>query len=222
MHHRWDLSPTEAVALQRELRTRVDTSRWGGRPRTIGGADISYNRFSDVIYAAIVVLDYESQEVIRRSTVEDKMTFPYVPGLLSFREIPSLYKAWEALEGKPDVMMMDGHGIAHPRRLGIATHFGLLTGVPTIGCGKTVLLGKFDEPAPARGSYSEMVDRGEVVAYALRTKNRVKPVYTGPGNGISLEEARDITLHCARGYRIPEPTRQAHLLANALRRGEVT
>ena len=222
MTHPWNLTPTEAVALQRELREQVDTSPWGGSPRTIGGADISYNKFSDVIYAAIVVLDYATQEVIHRSMVHDKMTFPYVPGLLSFREIPSLMKAWNALEPKPDLMMMDGHGIAHPRRIGIATHFGLLTGVPTIGCGKTVLLGKFEEPGLEKGSYSPMIDQGETVAYALRTKNKVKPVYTGPGNGLSLEEARDITLHCARGYRIPEPTRQAHLLANALRRGEET
>ncbi len=219
--HDWRLSASEAIHLQQRLRSQVDLSPIGKPVRTIAGADISYNKFSDVIYAGIVILDYETQQVIGHSTVIGTMTFPYIPGLLSFRELPALLLAWQALPAAPDVVMLDGQGIAHPRRLGVASHFGLVAGIPALGCGKTVLTGKFDDPAPTKGSYSPMLDKGEVVGYALRTKDKTAPVYISPGTGLTLDEARQIALHCARGYRIPEPTRQAHLLVNQLRRGEI-
>lgn len=220
--HDWHLSPAEAIALQQDLRSHVDLQPLQQPPRTIAGADISYNRFSDIIYAGIIVLDYTTQRPLCRSTVIGKMTFPYVPGLLSFRELPALMEAWQQLEERPDTIMLDGHGIAHPRRLGIATHFGLVSGCPSLGCGKSVLVGKFDPPPPVRGARSPMIHQGQTIGCALRTKDRVNPVYVSPGQGMSLEDAVSIALHCARGYRIPEPTRQAHLLVNELRRGELS
>lgn len=219
--HNWRLTTQEAILCQQQLRRHVDLQPLAARPRTIAGADISYNRFSDVGYATIIVLNYADTRPVYSASVEGRMEFPYIPGLLSFRELPILCRAWELLPEAPDVIMLDGHGIAHPRRMGIASHFGLLTDCPAMGCGKTVLVGTFEEPAPERGAFSPMVYKEEVVAVALRTKNKVKPVYVGPGHKMNLENARTIALETARGYRIPEPTRQAHLLVNRLRRGEV-
>lgn len=216
----WKLSPEEAIERQKELQrlTRLDPLT---RPiRTIGGADIAYDQSSDIIYAGIVLLDYESMEVLLCCSVEDRMQFPYIPGLLSFREIPAIMKAWNNLPYQPDVLMMDGHGIAHPRRVGVATHFGILTGCPTLGCGKTHLLGDYAELGVEKGSTSVLVDQGETIGHVVRTRENVKQVWISPGHGMSLEQSVEIALHCAREYRIPEPTRQADLLVNAIRRGE--
>lgn len=221
IQHDWDLSPKGAVQLQKQLREQIVIQPYDQPIQRIGGADISYNRFSDVIYAGIVVLDYVTQLPLYSATVLAKMRFPYIPGLLSFREIPAIYRAWEALPEKPDVIMIDGHGINHPRRLGIAAHFGLVSGHPSLGCAKKHLCGTFIEPPRIRGHYSTIEDKGERIGYVLCTKDKVKPVWTSPGHLIGMEQSAKITLHCARGYRIPEPTRQAHLLVNAFRRGEI-
>jgi deoxyribonuclease V len=149
------------------------------------------------------------------------MRFPYIPGLLSFREIPALYAAWQALTEKPDVLAMDGHGINHPRRLGIATHFGLITGQATLGFAKNHLTGNYREPGPQKGDFSNVIDQGEKIGYVLRTRKRVKPIWVSPGHKISMNQSLEIALHCSRGLRIPEPTRQAHLMVNELRRGEI-
>lgn len=218
--HDWDISPTEAVALQRELAGRVQIKPLDlSRIQTIAGADISFNKFSETIYAGIVVLKFPSLEIIERCGVVSETRFPYVPGLLSFREIPALLEAWAKLENVPDVLVCDGQGIAHPRRVGVASHAGILIERPTIGCGKSVLVGKFEEPDIARGSWQPMIHRGETVGAALRTKNKVQPVYVSPGHLIDLPSAIEILLHCDGGYRIPEPTRQAHLFVNELRVG---
>jgi deoxyribonuclease V len=150
-----------------------------------------------------------------------RMTFPYVPGLLSFREIPVLLEAWKLLPVKPEVLLVDGHGIMHPRRMGIATHLGLLTGLPAVGCGKSRLLGTYEMPGECRGSYSPLYDKDDLLGHVLRTKNRVKPLFISPGHLIDFEGARHLALHYARGYRLSEPTRQAHLIVNALRREEI-
>ncbi|MCB0547171.1 MAG: deoxyribonuclease V [Phaeodactylibacter sp.] len=221
IRHGWNLSPTEAVALQRQLREEIRLTPYEGPIRFIGGADLSYNKGSDEFYAGIVVLDYESMKPVAHSTVIRRSPFPYIPGLLSFREIPSLMEAWERLPIKPEVMVFDGHGIAHPRRMGIAAHFGLLSDTPSIGCAKKRLTGKYEAPPLKRGAYSPILDGDEVLGFALCAKDGVKPVFVSPGHRIGLEQSREIMLHCARGYKIPEPTRQAHLLVNALRRGEV-
>ncbi len=218
--HDWNLSPREAVELQRSLRERVRVEPLAGKVETIAGADISFNKFSSVLYAGIVVVRLPSLEVIEEVGVVSETRFPYVPGLLSFRESPPVLEAWAKLKIEPDAVMFDGQGIAHPRRVGIASHVGLLIKRPTLGCAKSVLVGKYEEPEAERGSWSPLIDKGETIGAALRTKTRVKPIYVSPGHLIDLAGAIELTLACDGGYRQPEPTRLAHHLVNALRRGE--
>lgn len=215
--HSWDVSPSEAVALQKQLQAQVEICALEKTPQTIAGADISFNRFSDVVFAGIVVMKFPSLEVIEEAGVQTRATFPYVPGLLSFRELPALAEAWQKLSVRPDVLVLDGQGTAHPRRFGIACHAGLFFDVPALGCAKSVLRGRFEMPGENRGSWSPMTDRNEVIGAAVRTKNRVTPVYVSPGHKMDLASAVDLMLACDTGYRIPEPTRQAHLFVNRLR-----
>lgn len=219
--HRWDLSPQEAIALQHELRQHVALTPLPAPPKLLAGGDLSYEIGGKELWAVIVLLDAERLELRGYSGVRDEMRFPYVPGLLSFREIPALMLAWAQLTLPPDLIFADGHGIAHPRRLGIATHLGLLTDTPTIGCGKNVLVGDCDPPAETRGSLSPMIHQGEIVGHALRTRDRVKPMYISPGHRVALDQAPYLALAATGKYRMPEPTRQAHLLVNRLRRGEI-
>lgn len=218
--HEWTMTPREAVELQKSLRERVRLAPLERRVETIAGADISFNKFSPVVYAGIVVLSLPSLEVIEEVGVVSETRFPYVPGLLSFRESPSLLEAWSKLKTEPDAVMFDGQGLAHPRRVGIASHVGLMINRPTLGCAKSVLVGKYEEPGRERGSWAEMIDKGEVVGAALRTKTNVQPIYVSPGHLIDLAGAIRLTLDSDGGYRQPEPTRRAHHLVNALRRGE--
>ena len=218
--HEWSLTPREAVELQKRLRERVRIEPLKRKVETVAGADISFNKFDPTIYTGIVVLRLPNLEVIEEVGLVSETKFPYVPGLLSFRESPSVLEAWAKLKTVPDAVMFDGQGLAHPRRVGIACHVGLIIKRPTLGCAKSVLVGKFEEPDEERGAWSPMVDKGETVGAALRTKRRVQPVYVSPGHLIDLEGAIDLTLRCDGGYRQPEPTRRAHLLVNALRRGE--
>ena len=220
--HDWNVNPTEAVALQQQLRSQIRIEPLAKPVETIAGCDISFNKFEETVYAGIVVLRLATLEVIEEAGVVSTASFPYIPGLLSFREIPSLLEAWQKLTIEPDVVMFDGQGIAHPRRIGIASHGGLFLNRPTFGCAKSVLVGKYDEPAPERGAWSPMKHYGEIIGAALRTKNKVNPVYVSPGHLIDMQTAIDLTLQCNGGYRIPEPTRRAHNLVNALRRGERT
>ena len=219
--HDWtNITPADAVKLQQQLRPQIRIEPLTKPAETIAGCDISFNKFEETVYAGIVVLRLDTLETIEEAGVVSTATFPYVPGLLSFREVPSLLEAWQKLKTEPDVVMFDGQGIAHPRRIGIASHGGLFLNRPTFGCAKSVLVGKYDEPAPERGSWSPMLHYRDVVGAALRTKNNVNPVYISPGHLIDLETAISLTLRCDGGYRIPEPTRRAHNLVNALRRGE--
>lgn len=217
----WNYSPQEALQLQATLQTRINITPLGHPIQRIGGADISYNKYSDVIYAGIIILDYESLEPVCRSTIIGKMNFPYIPGLLSFREIPAIYAAWEALPEKPDVLALDGHGINHPRRLGVAAHFGIVSDQPTIGIAKNHLSGHYEEPGPEKGSASEVIDRGEPTGYVLRTRDHVKPVWVSPGHRVSMAQSLEIARHCSRGVRIPVPTREADMMVNELRRGDI-
>src|ERR687894_2531790 len=218
--HEWDVTPREAVELQKRLRERVKVVPLAREIETVAGANISFNKFDPVVYAGIVVLRLPSLEVVEEVGVVSETKFPYVPGLLSFRETPSVLEAWAKLKIEPDAVMFDGQGLAHPRRVGIASHVGLLIDRPTLGCAKSVLVGKFEEPQAERGSWTPLVDKGETVGAAVRTKTRVQPVYVSPGHLIDLEGAIDLVLKTDGGYRQPEPTRRAHLLVNALRRGE--
>ena len=218
--HDWNMTPREAVELQKTLRESVRVTPLTREIKTIAGADISFNKFSTTVYAGIVVLRLPSLELVEEVGVVSTTEFPYVPGLLSFRESPSVLEAWSKLKTEPDAMMFDGQGIAHPRRVGIASHVGLMIERPTLGCAKSVLVGRYEEPGPERGEWSELVDKGEVVGAAVRTKTNVQPIFVSPGHLIDLAGAIKWALACGGGYRQPEPTRRAHNLVNALRRGE--
>ena len=218
--HSWDLAPADAVALQKTLRGQVRLQPPDGPIHTVAGADISYNKEEETIYVGIVVVRLPEMTTVEQVGLVATTRFPYVPAHLSFPDAPALLEAWKRLRARPDALMFDGQGIAHPRRLGIASHVGLWLGVPTFGCAKSVLVGRFEEPAPGRGARSPMLDRGEVIGMALRTKDRVNPIYVSPGHLMDMDTAVDLTLRCDGGYRQPEPTRRAHLLVNALRRGE--
>ncbi|GAA4793427.1 deoxyribonuclease V [Olivibacter ginsenosidimutans] len=213
----------EATVVQRNLRNSLTQIPLKRPPITIGGADISLNRFSEIIYAGIVVLDYETLQPLHYALVQGKASFPYVPGYLAFREVPALIEAIQLLKEKPDVLMVDGHGIAHPRRMGIAAHLGALIDIPTMGCAKKKLYGNYEEPSPTKGDFSALLAAdGERLGYVLRTKNKVKPVYISPGNHIDLADCLRIAQHCIGNYRIPEPTRRAHEFVNLFRTGKLS
>ncbi len=216
--HPFDLSPADAIHLQADLRSKISLSGDPGEISVVAGADASYARGSNEIYAVAVALRYPDMTIVERAFARVTTTFPYIPGLLTFREGPALVEAFSRLQSEPDVIFFDGQGIAHPRGLGIASHMGILLDRPTIGVAKSLLVGTVEDPEPARGSTSPMLHDGETIGMAVRTKDRTKPVYISVGHRIDLSRAVDLVLATARGYRLPEPTRQAHLFANAVRR----
>jgi deoxyribonuclease V len=211
----------QATIIQNQLRQKVAIRERDFEIKTIAGADISLNLYSTTVYAGIILLSFPQLKPLGYSLVKAETRFPYVPGYLAFREVPALYSAWNQMPAKPDVLVVDGHGIAHPRRMGIAAHFGALSGQPTIGSAKKILWGKFNEPALTAGSYSPINDKGEVIGYTLRSKTNVKPVFISPGHLLSLQNTLDIMKQCLGKYRIPEPTRLAHELVNKFRKGEL-
>ena len=212
-----EVTPAEAIAIQQELRDKIQLTPLNKTVTTIGGADISFNKYSDTVYAGIIVFSYPDLKPIAESTIVATTTFPYIPGLLGFREVPALLEAWNKLKTKPDVLVLDGQGIAHPRRMGIATHFGLVAQTPTIGCAKSLLTGKYNEPEEHPGATMPLEDKNEVIGTVLRTKRKCKPVYISPGHLVTMQESISIIINCVAGYRIPEPTRMAHLLVNRIR-----
>jgi deoxyribonuclease V len=216
--HRWDVTPAEGVALQRNLVGRIDTATPLGDFDLVAGADVSYNRFSDVIFASVVVWRASDGRVVETCDAVRETHFPYVPGLLTFREAPALLDAFARLKTRPDAIVLDGQGIAHPRRMGIASHVGLWLDRPTVGCAKSRLFGRGDDPAPAAGSTSPLTHAGDVVGMTVRLKTGVSPVFVSPGHRIDMAGSIRLVQGCARGYRLPEPTRLAHEAANAARR----
>lgn len=217
----WEVTPKEAVEVQRQLRDSIVTHPPAGfAPRTVAGADVSITRGSRIGYAGIVVLDAETLEEIESAGVARELTFPYIPGLLSFRELPVLAPAWEALKAKPDVLLFDGHGYAHPRRFGLACYGGVLFDVPSIGVAKTILVGEHGPLAHERGATAELVHRGEVVGMAVRTREGVNPIYVSIGHLMDLPTAVELVLMVSR-YREPETTRSTHQLVNRLRRQDL-
>jgi deoxyribonuclease V len=218
--HGFGLSPEEARRLQERLASGVEAGPALDleEVRYVAGADVSTQ--DGMAYATVVVLDFPGLSVVEAQGFEAPLEFPYVPGLLSFREMPSLLGALEKVETAVDVVVLDAQGLAHPRRMGLASHVGLFLDVPTVGCAKTVLVGKFEEPRMEKGNATDMVHRGEVVGRAVRTRDGVSPVYVSVGNGVDLDSSVELVLACCTKYRLPEPTRQAHNAANRLRRGE--
>jgi len=211
--HDWQVTTAQARELQLKLASKVSRTDELTSPRYIAGVDISVDRIRGVARGAVVVLSYPEFKVVETQVVEGRVNFPYVPGLLSFREAPLTLAAFERLNIAPDLVLFDGQGIAHPRRLGLAAHLGLFLDTPTIGCAKSRLCGHHRIPGPEAGSYAELVDGEEIIGAALRTKAGVKPVYVSIGHKISLESAIRWVIRCCRGYRLPEPTRLAHLAA---------
>ncbi|RYZ39640.1 MAG: endonuclease V [Myxococcaceae bacterium] len=217
--HTWNVTPREAVALQKRLREQLILQPPPGLEVTrLGGADISTEKGNDTGYGGMVVLDAATLAPVARSVAAVPLSFPYVPGLLSFRELPVLAAVWARLTVRPDVLVFDGQGTAHPRRLGIACHGGLLFDVPSIGCAKSLLVGTHGKLAERRGATSPITHQGEVVGMAVRTRQGVSPVFVSPGHRMDLETAVEWVLKASPRYREPETTRHAHRLVNAFRR----
>jgi len=230
--HNWNLSVTEAIALQKRLAGRVRLTPVRKTPKLVAGLDCAFSKNGRDIIAAAIILEMPPDnviptsssvipakagiqfEIVETATVVQKVNFPYIPGLLSFREAPACIAAVEKLKLSPDVFIIDGQGIAHPRRLGIASHLGLFFDKPTIGCAKSRLIGTFEEPAFEKSSYSLLKDKDEIIGAVLRTRTNVKPVFVSVGNKCTLDDAIKIVLACTTKYRIPEPTRLAHQLVS--------
>jgi deoxyribonuclease V len=223
--HEWPGTVQEAVEIQQRLRGLVD-ARWPQPPpavRTVAGLDVAYAAGSDLVAAAVAVLDARSLKVVETATAVGEARFPYVPGLFAFRELPTLVQALGGLETAPDVLVCDGQGLAHPRRFGLACHVGVFTGLPTIGVAKQPL-GRYEMPGPRRGDSSQLSEGGEIVGRALRTQDSVKPVFVSVGHRIDLDTASGRVLAWTRKHRLPEPIRQAdqlsrHTLTGALNSG---
>ena len=218
-------SPKEAIEIQKELAQKVIKEVQFEEISYIAGVDISNEIFKPdkrKLYAAVVVLSFPELEIVEKSSYSQITDFPYIPGLLAFRESPFIIKALEKLKIKPDVIIVDGHGIAHPRKLGIASHIGVSTGYPTIGCAKSILVGTPKKNLlPQRGSCVPLVWHDEIIGNVLRTKDNAAPVYVSIGHKIDLEKATEIVLACTKKYRMPEPTRLAHQYANQLRKAGI-
>lgn len=212
--HQWDVSSEEAVAIQQRLRSRVQKRNGFALEalRTVAGVDAAYREGGR---AAVVVLSYPEMEPLEQVVASREVVFPYVPGLLSFREAPPVLDALARLRARPDLLIFDGQGYAHPRRLGLAAHLGVYLDMPSIGCAKSRLIGRYQEPGPNTGDRSPLMDHGEVVGAVVRTKPRTNPLFVSIGHKIDLETAVEVVLRCLRGYRLPEPTRLADRLSKA-------
>ncbi len=214
----WGLSAKEAIALQRKWDGRVLRRGPGKNWKTVAGADLAFDDSGSFAYAGVVLFEFPSLREIERVWVKAPVSFPYVPGLLSFREGPALLQAFARLRHAPDLVMIDGQGLAHPRRFGIASHLGLLLDLPTVGCAKSRLCGSYREPGPRRGAFSLLQEEGETIGAVLRTRDRCRPLFVSIGHKINLKAAIRAVLACHGGYRIPTPTREADLFVGRLKR----
>lgn len=215
--HPWDVSNHKAIEIQKTLSSELVFTNLPKKINSIAGTDVSCSKKSDTVWAGVVVLSYPQLEKMEERWATGTISFPYISGLLSFREIPLVLEAIKQVRSEPDLFFCDGQGIAHPRGLGLASHLGLLIQKPTIGCAKTRLVGKFSEVGQERGSFASLSYKGKEVGAVVRTRTGVKPVFVSPGYGITIEEAIDMVLKCGGGCKIPEPVRRAHLLVNQLR-----
>lgn len=218
--HRWDMTETEAVALQLRLAPLVAAAPPIALEavRVVAGVDVSYDDEAGEAYAAVVAYSYPALEPLAEAALTLPCAFPYVPGLLSFREAPVALETLAALPVRPDLLLCDGHGTAHPRRFGLACHLGALTGLPSVGCAKSWMLGVYDEPERIVGAHTLLRDGAEVIGATLRTRPASRPLFVSPGYRVTLEQALIVTLRCLRGFRLPEPARAADRLAAATRR----
>ncbi|MBP1739153.1 MAG: endonuclease [Deltaproteobacteria bacterium] len=215
--HPWNVSPKEAVEIQKQLQPQVILKNRLKRLRFIAGTDVASSRTDDTLWAGVVVLQYPGLEPVEQRWTRGKTSFPYIPGLLSFREIPILVAALNKLKTIPDLILCDGQGIAHPRGLGLATHLGLLVNSPTIGCAKSRLVGSFTGLGKDKGDSADLVYSGRVIGAAARTRTGIKPIFISVGNNITLKQSLRIVFRCCPRYRVPEPIRMAHFLVTRLR-----
>jgi deoxyribonuclease V len=213
--HPWRVSPGRARAIQSELAARVRIEPPHGPLRLIAGLDAAFSSDGKYCLAAVVLWDLQTGELIEQRVAQRRLYFPYIPGLLSFREAPSLLAALRKLEQQPHVLLCDGQGIAHPRRLGIASHLGVLCNLPSVGCAKSRLIGSHAEPGPQRGAWAPLYHAGTCLGSVLRTRSHVRPVYVSAGHLLDLPTARKLVLRCALRYRLPEPTHLADRLVSA-------
>lgn len=212
--HGWDVSPAEARALQAELADRIERDDRFGAIERVAGIDVGFEDQGKVTRAAVAVLDLSDLQPIEQAVTRRPTTFPYVPGLLSFREIPAVLDALAELETVPDLLVCDGQGFAHPRRFGLACHLGWLVDTPCIGVAKSRLIGAFADPAPERGAWTPLRDKGQTIGAVLRTRRAVRPVFVSSGHRVGLASAIRLALACTGRYRLPETTRHAHRLAS--------
>jgi deoxyribonuclease V len=215
--HRWDVAPYEAQQLQQELQVKVSEVEGTAAVQAIAGIEIAHSRFSDTLTVAVAVVSYPEMVLLEEVVVEYQTKFPYIPGLLSFREVPAILKALDALKSVPDMLMVDGPGIAHPHGLGVASHVGVLTDIPTIGVSRTSLVGSYVEPEVSAGSQTSLVWQGEIIGTVYRSKNRVAPLFISVGHRINRTRANELVVACCQGYRLPEPTRHAYAALNSAR-----
>jgi deoxyribonuclease V len=218
IHHPWDLTPKDAIELQKELARRVirKSTLKIKRVRTIAGIDTAYRE--GVGCAAVVVLQFEDLKTVESKTATRPINFPYVPGLLSFREGPVILEALDKLKSPPDLLMFDGQGIAHPRRFGIASHIGLLADIPAVGCAKTKLVGKYQEPEVEQGNFTYLRDGNSTIGAVVRTRSGVKPVFVSTGHRVNLGDSIKLVLRCSNEYRLPAPIRRADKLSREMLR----
>ena len=219
LSHSWEVSPRRAAVIQRELAERVERQiPTGFDPLVAAGLDVAFPKGGEECVAAAVAWSVRERRVVEERVVRRPLTFPYVPGLLSFREAPAVLAALSELRTPVDALLCDGHGLAHPRRFGLACHLGVLTGIPSIGCAKSILVGEHSEIGPDRGSKTPLVHRGERVGTVVRTRDRVRPVFVSIGHRLDLETAEALVLGCALGFRLPEPVRWADRLVSQARK----
>jgi deoxyribonuclease V len=214
--HPWKVNIEEAIRIQETLKDRIILKNTFTKVETIGGGDVAYSKKKDRLFGAIVVLSFSKMETLDIAMACGKIPFHYIPGLLSFREGPILVKTFQKLKIKPDLMIYDGQGIAHPRGFGLASHLGLWLDLPSIGCAKTPLLGEFISPGPSQGSFELIRREGKEVGVVLRTKDKIKPLFISPGHRIDLLTSIQIILTTCQGFRIPEPLRRAHQLSRKI------
>lgn len=215
---RWDLTPREARRLQERLCARVVLKDDFQSICFVAGADLAFDPATEIAFAGVIVYRFPALEEVERRKARRKLRFPYVPGLLSFREGPVLLAAFARLRTEPDLILIDGHGLAHPRRFGIACHLGVLFDKPTIGCAKSLLVGEHAEPGAPAGSTAPLILGTERVGVVLRTRDNVKPIYVTPGHRVSVDSAVELVRSCLDGFRLPKPTREADHYVRDLRR----
>ncbi len=213
--HSWEVNPKEAIQLQKELKKKISLKKSFNQVKKVAGADVSY--YQNKMIAGVIIFKFSNLELIEKQSFISSINFPYIPGLLTFREGPSLLEAFKKIKVEPDIILFDGQGIAHPRRMGIATHLGLFLDKPTIGCAKSKLSGNYNAVGEEKGCYSLLREGEEIIGAVVRTRKKVKPIFVSPGHKMDLPNSIEIILKCTDKYKLPVPIREAHIFVNQIR-----